>query len=74
MVSDRKKQRSPGSGVAPCYFVTFMPRKAHVVITIKLPQSKEVDDQLEEAGIDTLTYERHWRQYRVRIDEAVDDK
>lgn len=59
---------------SPMNFVTFMPRKAHVIMTIKLPQTKKTDDQLEEAGIETLTYESQWRQYRVRLESQVDDK
>lgn len=59
---------------SPRNFVTFMPRKAHVIMTIKLPQSKETDAQLEDAGIDALTYESQWRQYRVRLDGVLDDK
>ena len=55
-------------------FVTFMPRRAHVIMTIKLPQSTDVDTQLEEAGIEALTYEAQWRQYRLRLDSTVDDK
>ena len=35
-------------------FVTFIPRRAHVIMTIKLPQTKDTDDQLEDAGIETL--------------------
>jgi hypothetical protein len=65
-----------GLGVdgAPLNFITFMPRKAHVLMTIKLPKTKEVDEQLEEAGIETLAYDSQWRQYRVRIDSAVEGK
>lgn len=61
-------------GGSPMNFVTFMPRKAHVIMTIKLPQSNEVDEQLEEAAIETLTYESQWKQYRLRLDSTVDDK
>jgi len=65
-----------GLGVdgAPLNFITFMPRKAHVLMTFKLPKSQEMDEQLEEAGIETLAYDSQWRQYRVRIDAAVQDK
>ena len=58
----------------PLNFITFMPRKAHVLMTIKLPKTKEVDEQLEEAGIESLAYDSQWRQYRVRIDFAVEGK
>lgn len=59
---------------SPMNFVTFMPRKAHVIMTIKLPQSQEIDDQLEDAGIETLDYIAQWRQYRLRIESDLDDK
>jgi hypothetical protein len=55
-------------------FVTFMPRKAHVIMTIKLPQTKDFDDQFAEAGIETLAYETQWRQYRLRIESSLDEK
>jgi hypothetical protein len=59
---------------SPLNFVTFMPRKAHVIMTTRLPQTKEVDEQLEEVGLETLTYESQWRQYRLRLASNVDDK
>ena len=31
---------------APMNFVSFMPRKAHLLMMIKLPKAKEIDDQL----------------------------
>lgn len=55
-------------------FVTFRPRKAHVIMAIKLPQEKEIDEALSEAAIDALTYETRWRQYRVRIESDPDEK
>ena len=56
--------------------VTFIPRKQRVIMTIKLPQTKEIDDQLEGAGFDRLGYESTWKQYRIRIDEKekLDEK
>jgi predicted transport protein len=55
-------------------FVSFMPRKAHIIMTIKLPKTVENDEVLEESGLETLRYESQWRQYRLRIDSAIDDK
>lgn len=55
-------------------FISFMPRKAHVIVTIKLPKTKEVDEQLEESGIETLSYDSQWRQYRVRVDGPPEGK
>jgi hypothetical protein len=59
---------------APFNFVTFMPRKAHVLMTLKLPKTEETDNTLEEVGLVTLTYETQWRQYRLRIDSDINDK
>ena len=55
-------------------FVTFAPQKKHVLMTLKLPHSKEVDEKLEEAGIDALNYDAQFRQYSVRIGSSSDDK
>ena len=55
-------------------FVSFMPRKTHVIMTIKLPKTGETDEILEESGLETLTYEIQWRQYKLRIDSAIDEK
>ena len=39
-------------------FVSFMPRKAHVLISIKLPQSQETDAAFSEVGIETTRVRR----------------
>lgn len=55
----------------PFNFVSFMPRKAHVIMTLKLPKSEEIDAKLDGAGLVSLTYESQWRQYRLRMDGDV---
>jgi hypothetical protein len=59
---------------SPLNFVTFMPRKAHVIMTLKLPQSKHVDESLDDAGFEKLAYEVQFRQYRLRLSDDVVDK
>jgi len=59
---------------APLNFVTFIPRRAHVIMGIKLPKTKEFDELLEAAGIDTMSYDTHWGDYRVRVDAALEEK
>lgn len=59
---------------APFNFVWFQPRKAHVIMTIKLPQSPEVDRELDDAGLVRLAYGSRWGQYRIRIDTELNDK
>lgn len=59
---------------SPRNFVSFIPRKAYVVMTIKLPKTGETDEILEESGLETLSYETQWRQYRLRLESAIADK
>jgi hypothetical protein len=55
-------------------FVSFAPRKAHVIMSLKIRKSVETDDVLEEVGLETLAYDTQWRQYRLKLDAAVADK
>ena len=55
-------------------FVSFNARKVHVNMNIKLGQTKEIDDLLEEAGIDTMPYRSQWRLYRLRLESIPDAK
>ncbi len=48
-------------------FVTFYPRKAHVIMTFKLSQTQEIDEEVAEAEVDTMPYDTAWKQYRLRI-------
>lgn len=65
-----------GLGVdgSPLNFVIFHPRKAHVLMNFRVPKSSEIDDLLEEAGIETLNYDSRARAYRTRIDSPLDQK
>jgi hypothetical protein len=54
-------------------FVTFTPRKAHVIMSFRMPQTQETDEELTEAGIDTLNYDSQWKQYRLRIDSDLEE-
>jgi hypothetical protein len=55
-------------------FVRFTPRKSQVIIEVKLPQSKEVDDQLDEADIDKLAYDTRYQRYQLKSAGNVNDK
>lgn len=48
-------------------FVVFKPKKKFVVTEIRLPQTEETDLILEEAGFDTLEYEKRNNSYRMRV-------
>lgn len=48
-------------------FVSFRPRKHHVVLELKIPRSEELSERCEAAGIEVLAYRARWGQYRVQI-------
>jgi len=51
----------------PYNFVTFRPKKNFLTLEPKLPQSEELDKLIEEAGLDTLEYNKRWGFYRLRL-------
>ena len=52
----------------PFNFVTFQPRKNHIILQVLVPKTEELDGQIDGAGIDTLDH--HRGMYRLRIAKA----
>ena len=52
----------------PFNFVTFQPRKSHIILQVPVPKTEELDSQIDSAAIDTLDY--HAGKYRLRITKA----
>lgn len=48
-------------------FISFIPRKSAVIMQIKLEKVEEVDEKLENSNLDTLSYDKQWKQYRIRL-------
>lgn len=65
-----------GIGVdgAAMNFVTFVPRKAHVIMSIKLPKEQGTDATINEAGLEMMAYDSGFKYYRVHINPTFDDK
>jgi len=51
-------------------FVSFRPKKKWVQVMLKLPKGAEFDDAIEATGIDELSYDRQWGQYRLNVSES----
>jgi predicted transport protein len=51
----------------PFNFVTFRPKKSHLNLELKMPQTDDVDTKIEDAGIETLEYNKRWGNYRLRL-------
>jgi hypothetical protein len=58
---------------SPMNFVSFVPRRRHVIMHIRLPQSAETDKRIEHAEFDALPYDDYWREYRLRVVSLPDD-
>ncbi len=51
-------------------FVYFRPRKNCVNLHLKIEESTEIDERIEQAGLDTLEYNKRSRDYRIRLKEG----
>jgi len=51
-------------------FVSYIPRRAAVILHLKHPENEEVQKRLDASDLDVLSYDRQWKQYRIRVKEA----
>ena len=58
---------------SPRNVVRFTPTRSHVITEIKLPETPETDQQLDDADIERMKYDPYGR-YRLRLVGAIDDK
>lgn len=53
----------------PNNFLTFRPKKGSMVFEIRLKQSNEIQEKLDDAKLDTMDYDLRWHKYRIRVDK-----
>ena len=51
----------------PYNFISFRPGKNQIDFELNLPQSDDLDIKIEEAGLETLEYDKRWGRYRLRL-------
>lgn len=51
----------------PFNFVTFRPQKNKMNMGLKIPKTDEIDAKIDDAGLDTLEYNKKWGNYRLQI-------
>lgn len=51
----------------PNNFVSFEPKKAHLILRARIAQTDEMTDQLKSAGLDLLPYDKYYGTYRIRL-------
>jgi Uncharacterized conserved protein len=55
-------------------FAVCKPRAQGMHLEVSLPQSEELDKELEDTGLDVLSYNRHFGLYRISLKKADIDK
>ena len=53
----------------PNNFAIFRAKKSSMLLEIRLKQSSEIQEKLDEAQLDTMEYESKWGRYRIRVDK-----
>lgn len=48
-------------------FISFVPRKKVMLLNLKHDQTDEIEKILTESDFDILSYDRQWKQYRLRL-------
>lgn len=55
-------------------FLSFHPKKAFIRLETRLKRSSELDDQLDQAGLDLMDYDSRQGRYRIRLQAAEIDE
>jgi predicted transport protein len=55
-------------------FVSMTPRKANLLLYIRIEQNEETTTQLEATDLDILSYDRQWKLYRLRLTKQEYDQ
>lgn len=48
-------------------FVSFIPRKKAVILHFRHDENENIQNKLDSTDLDVLNYDRHWKQYRIRL-------
>ena len=51
-------------------FVTFEPRKAHLIVRFRIVQDDDLSSRLTESNLNLLPYDSRWGYYRIRIKQT----
>lgn len=51
----------------PSNFVSFVARKGHLILRVRLKQSDDIQKTLDESKLDVMDYQKRWGNYRIRL-------
>lgn len=54
----------------PNNFVIFRPQKNSVRLEIRLPKSDEIEEKINDIGLDVMDYDKKWGRYRIRLSQS----
>lgn len=57
-------------GGRACNFAVCRPQKSGLRLNIKLPRSDELDELIENSGLDFLEYDKRWQRYRIKLQDT----
>ncbi len=55
----------------PNNFVVFRPKKNHLRIEVRLTKSEELENRLNDIGLDVMDYDKRWGRYRIRLTPSM---
>ena len=58
----------PGSSAQN--FVSFVPRKAHLIMQFRVAQDDDLSTRLSESNLNLLAYDKQWGYYRIGVKQA----
>lgn len=58
----------------PYNFTVMRPKKNHFRIEVRLPQTAETTELIDQSGIETLEYDSRYSSYRLRLTKGEIDK
>jgi len=51
----------------PSNFVVFRPKKSFLRLEPRLKNKQDIQDRLEQAGLDVMDYDKRWGRFRIRL-------
>jgi len=48
-------------------FISMIPRKRKLIVSIKLEKSNEIDEKINDTDLDLMSYDNQWKQYNIRL-------
>jgi hypothetical protein len=48
-------------------FISFRPRRKHLIWVVRIDRDEELDARLDESGLTVQSYDKRWKQYQLQI-------